>query len=419
MNPELSRRAVLGGLVASAGAFALGCTPRGRGDTNLVDDSPTAGVQTSTAATTSRTSPTSPTTSPTPLPAPTVTVAAAHPDAAWPTDTLTVTVTNGAATGAFLIDAVGNEIRGSLLGDVFTPNRQLLPETTYIAHIQVVDLAGNPAPEATAAVTTLTPRVSASYAFLYSGEACGVATPLTIRFDSAVTTPEQRRAIERNLFVQTSPFVAGAWGWIDNQLAYWRPAEYWQPGTTATLIAAIGGVQTGPDKWVGADGSAVYQFEPTQRIVRVDRQKYRLTLWEDGRQIGDLPCTTGKAGHETRQGIKPIFHKQENLRMTSDFFGIPQNAAGGYAVDTKWDQQLTISGEYIHSNWWSGMIGRGNDSHGCTGLREPDARTVYDFTRIGTPVESSASPRSLELDNGISCWNFSLDDWAKRSARFQ
>ena len=418
MSLELSRRAVLGGLAASAGVLAAGCAVR-RPDDQLhgVDVTPAP----SGSATDSPTAPTSTTTSSaTPLPVPTVTVVAAHPDAAWPTDTLTVTVTNGTSTGVFLTDPAGNQIRGSLLGGVFTPNRQLLPETTYTAHVRVVDLAGNPVPEITADVTTLKPKISASYNLLYSGDTCGVGTPLTIQFDSDVTTPEQRMAIERNLNVQTDPFVAGAWGWVSKRTAFWRPAEYWQPGTTATLNAAIGGVQTGPDKWVGQDATAVYRFEPTQRIVRVDRQKFRTTLWENGALVNDLPCTTGKAGWESRQGIKPIMQKTPHITMTSDFFGISQDEAGGYSVETYWDQLMTFSGEYIHSNDWSAYaMGKANVSHACVGLLRPNAKIVWDFTRIGTPVESSASPRSMELTNGISCWNFSLADWAKYSARFQ
>ena len=84
----------------------------------------------------------------------------------------------------------------------------------------------------------------------------GVGMPVSIQFDSAVTTKELRAEVEKLVSVKTVPATKGAWGWLDNRQLMWRPVDYWTPGTKVTVNAPLAGVQTGPDKWVANDDQA-------------------------------------------------------------------------------------------------------------------------------------------------------------------
>lgn len=56
----------------------------------------------------------------------------------------------------------------------------------------------------------------------------GIGTVVVARFDEPIA---DRAAAERSLDVTTSPPVEGAWNWVDDQTAHWRPQRYYSPGT--------------------------------------------------------------------------------------------------------------------------------------------------------------------------------------------
>ena len=62
----------------------------------------------------------------------------------------------------------------------------------------------------TSAFRTLTPQVTATYGILNSGMSVGVGMPVSIQFDSAVTTEAMRAEVERRVSVTTEPKQAGA-----------------------------------------------------------------------------------------------------------------------------------------------------------------------------------------------------------------
>jgi lipoprotein-anchoring transpeptidase ErfK/SrfK len=402
MTTHLSRRAVLGGLAASAAAaWVSGCAPEPE-----IPPAPSA------------TTPTLPT-----VPVPQVTVVPTHgADAAWPTDTLAITVQGGTFDHAVLVDQAGNEIGGTYLNGVWRPARNLLPETSYTAIVTARDGLGAKHEAEQVTFTTLEPKTTALYDFNYVADDLGIGMVPFLQFASDVLTPEMRLEVERNLYVEADPWLDGAWGWVSDKALLWRPnSVYVPPGAKITVHAALGGVQTGEDKWVGKDQTVVYGYAPTHKVIRVSRADFHLRMYEDDKLVEELPCTTGTTGSESREGCKPIFHKEYYIHMTAESLGYRPGGSGYYEpVDAYYCQQMTKSGEFIHSAPWSQSYhGRANVSHGCTGLSVARAKIVWDWTTIGVPVEYSASPRTLELDNGIPVWVHSYDDWRKLGAAYQ
>ncbi len=357
------------------------------------------------------------------IPTPTVTpltvvVAPEHgTDVAWPTDKLILNVSTGEVGDVTVTSEDGEmTIKGTLEANTWTPDRTFLPQTRYLVAVTGTDSAGNPS-SVMSEFSTIKPKITATYSIMYSGDNRGIATPVSVQFDSAVATKEQRAAVEKALTVSTSPEVEGSWGWVDNRVVQWRPAEYWAPGTTIKVDAPIGGLQTGEGKFVGNDSSATYNISSKSRIVRVNTQTHQAQAIENGVVVNTLPVTTGKPGMVSRAGIKVISEKLPSMVMDSSTVGVPVDSADGYKIPVKWAQRITWTGEFLHAaDWSAGSHGYANVSHGCTGLTTSRAKWLYDFTAIGTPVEYTGNNDVVEQHEGVALWTLSYADWQARSA---
>ena len=92
---------------------------------------------------------------------------------------------------------------------------------------------------------------------------------------------------------------------------------------------------------------------------------------------------------ETPVGTHRIQRRVENETMIGstllrlDTFEIPD-----YRLENvKWTQYFTGAGAALHTNYWrpAGRFGMPS-SHGCVGLLEKDARWLWDWARVGTPL---------------------------------
>ena len=66
------------------------------------------------------------------------------------------------------------------------------------------------------------------------GMSVGVGQPIRVQFTNYVPK-EYRAAVEKACPVTTSPAVAGAWYWVQDDMMDWRPQHYWQPGTQVSV----------------------------------------------------------------------------------------------------------------------------------------------------------------------------------------
>src|SRR2546430_3644818 len=143
------------------------------------------------------------------------------------------TVTLAAADGT----AVPGALRAD--GSTWVPGTQLKWNTAYTA---TVATPGRPAAKKVTFTTLNKPdnlvRVSTP---LEDDAVYGVAMPLVVRFDTAIPK-EQRAAVEKRLFVTSTPAQPRAWNWFNGTQVHFRPAEYWQEGTKLTLRIATGGL---------------------------------------------------------------------------------------------------------------------------------------------------------------------------------
>ncbi|CAI9419624.1 L,D-transpeptidase [Nocardioides sp. T2.26MG-1] len=247
-----------------------------------------------------------------------------------------------------------------------------------------------------------------------AGETVGVGMPVIVTFDLPVT---DKATFEKHMEVTSSPSQPGAWHWISDTEAHWRPKSYWKAGTDVHVDVDINSVPAG--KGIYGQESRELDFHVGDaHIYRVNAQTHQMKVFSNGKLLRTLPITTGKPGFTTRSGVKVIIEKFDVKRMNSETVGIPAGSADSYDIDdVQWAMRVTYSGEFIHAAPWSvGSQGYANVSHGCTGMSTANAAWLYAMSRRGDVVEYTGTDRPMTLTNGYGDWNESFRQYRQGSA---
>jgi hypothetical protein len=125
------------------------------------------------------------------------------------------------------------------------------------------------------------------------------------------------------------------------------------------------------------------------RWVDVNLTHQMVVAYEGEKAVYSAPATSGRPGWETPVGTHRIQRRVENETMIGstllrlDTFEIPD-----YRLENvKWTQYFTAAGAALHTNYWrpAGLFGMPS-SHGCVGLLEKDAKWLWDWAKVGTPL---------------------------------
>lgn len=402
MGSRRVRSTVRRGLAAVAVAVVLaGCT----GGVTRTDAGRGAEPSTSTSSTTP------------PQPAEIKVVPADGATGVMPDDEITVQAMTGRIERVEVTTKGGRPVEGAIQGSQWSSTSRLAPSATYTVEVTSVGPDGT-ASTSTSDFSTHEPAVTATYGMVYDGQTVGVAMPVSLQFDSEVTTRSFRQQIERAVTVTTSPKTEGSWGWLDDRQLMWRPKTFWQPGTTVRLDAPLTGFQTGEDKWVDSDVSGSMTIGREQ-MTKVDIAGHQMTVTRGGQTLRTIPVSSGRPGPETetRSGMKVVINKVADMTMDSATVGIDKGEPGYYNIDTSWNVRVTWTGEFLHSAPWSlGSQGRANVSHGCVNMAPEHARWVYENSIPGDPVDFTGSGREFLPTEGIGVWQYSYDGWQQQSA---
>lgn len=330
---------------------------------------------------------------------------------------ITVSVNEGMLTEVIVTGAKGQQLVGSMNPEstVWTSNSTSLSYgTKYSIDAKAVDAGGEPT-DATATLQTLQPKnvLSGQFAYVSDNASVGVGMPIRLEFSQPV---KNTKTVEERLFVSSNKPTVGAWSWgWDKQSVTFRPKEFWPAKSKITVKAALRGVATSP----GVYGEEDLEFRlttGTSLIATVDANTQTMEVVKDGKLLRTIPVTTGKAGFETRSGIKPIMAKEGTVIMDAASGGTPRNSAEYYRLTVHHSMRLTPSGEYVHAAPWSvGSQGRRSSSHGCIGMSTPNATWLEQIAQVGDVVIVKNTGRDSEPGNGITEWNESWKEWLKDS----
>lgn len=174
--------------------------------------------------------------------------------------------------------------------------------------------------------------------------------------------------------------------------------------------------QAKPGTYGAVDTQSVVKFGPAM-VTRVNAQSYQATVYRNGVKLRVIPDTTGKAGFETRSGIKVILSKERTRTMDAATGGTDKKDPKYYRILVEYAMRVTYSGEFLHAAPWSvGSQGQANVSHGCIGVSTENAQWLYDQTTAGDLVEVVGTSVEQDLGNGLTIWNRSLDQWVTESS---
>lgn len=255
----------------------------------------------------------------------------------------------------------------------------------------------------------------------------GVGTLPKITFSRSIPN---KAAVERHLVVSAQigqgaiKPVAGAWGWVSDRSAVFRPKDYWPGNATIRIVSDLERVVLGKSGSTSLIGSKklnkTFQFTTARKLIaKVDGATKKMKVFIDGEKVYTFPVSLGKKDWETRNGTKVVStSKEPNKIYRSESLGLtaPEDQ---YELEAPWNTRLTPTGEFIHAAPWAySRLGRYNGSHGCTNMFEDDAEWVYKNTIPGDIVYfTNTGGDTVEPWNGPGgLWNIPWAKWIKKSA---
>jgi lipoprotein-anchoring transpeptidase ErfK/SrfK len=325
-----------------------------------------------------------------------------------------IAVADGEITDVTMTQAGGGKLAGSMRADgtSWIPDAPLGFSTTYDVSVTGRSADGRRTETRTTSFTTMAKparEVSTGF-YLFNGETVGIGMPVVVEFTPPV--PEPARAdVQKRLFVTTNPPQPGVWHWPDGRQIWYRAPEYWRPGTTISVRAALQGVPMGNGRYGDADWSATVTVGE-KVVMTVDNATKQMQVHHNDSLARTIPVSLGKRSTPSSSGHMVVMAKAGRYRF--DTRGEPD---GGYVVDVDFAMRLTWGGEFIHAAPWSvGDQGRRNVSHGCVNMSWGNAKWLYDVAHVGDPVIVKGTEVEVENGNGWTAWNMPWAEYIKGSA---
>ncbi len=355
-----------------------------------------------------------------------------HTHGVDPLTPVSVTAASGTLTDVRMVNDAGKAIAGVMTPDhaVWHPVEPLGYGRTYTLTVTSRGSGGVAASQVSEFATLVPPNqtkvsfTSPSEATLRDGGTYGVGMIVVAHFDEPI---EDRARAEQQLSVNTSPPVAGAWRWVDDQTAHWRPEHYYRPHTAITAEAKIYGVDLGRGIFGQEDTKVSFTIGDSHLSVADDKTK-TVSVSDNGRVVRTMPTSMGMGGTQdvdghtlsfwTPPGVYTVLDKGDPVVMDSSTFGLPKNSRLGYRETIRYATRISTDGIYLHqldATVWA--QGNTDTSHGCLNLNGDNAKWFYDFSVPGDVVEvrNTGGP-PLKVSQGGD-WTVPWDQWRNGSAR--
>jgi lipoprotein-anchoring transpeptidase ErfK/SrfK len=327
-------------------------------------------------------------------------------------------VTVSTASGSLLSVQVANAAGVGVSG-VLAPSRlqwrsdvPLQPTSTY----RVVATVSRPdgiTAERVSTFSTLTPtyQVGASV-FPSNGMTVGVGQPIVFNFDHYVRTAAGKAAAISHIYLSMSKPVPGAWAWFSMDELHFRPKTYWPPGEKINVQANFDGWDAGLGRWGHGQINATFSIGDA-RISIANLATDQMQVTRNGVTVATYPISGGRQQYPTMNGTHIVLDRSSVVHMVSSTVGIPVNSPNGYDEYVYQDVHISDSGEYVHAAPWSvGSQGVTNVSHGCINMSPANAKTFFDFSRVGDIIQVVGGPRPpVAGDHGVMDWSQTAVQW--------
>ena len=313
------------------------------------------------------------------------------------------------ADGGVLTDVTVSDAGGAVTGLLDSAKRTwswtggLDSDSTYTVSA-TASAPGGQDTKVTASFHTLAaPNRLTTAALPEDGTTVGVGMPIKLHFNTDIPV-DKRQNIVDHIAVDANPAQTGGWIWFTADEAHYRPAKYWQSGTTVTVRAQLQGVDAGNDYWGLGNWTETFHIGDSH-ISYVDTASHRMTVYNNGQLQWNWPVSTGRPNLQTINGTLVVWYKSQVVKMDSLGLGIPRNSPDGYFEDVYWDTAISVDGFFVHSAPWSVWAqGYQNVSHGCVNLSPSRAIDFFNFSQPGDVVVVQNSTRPADWTDGEGDW---------------
>ncbi|MCF3131800.1 L,D-transpeptidase [Streptomyces olivochromogenes] len=331
---------------------------------------------------------------------------------------------DGRITDVTATDATGRYVAGELDADGsrWHSTAPLAANAHYTVRVSTEDDDGAPGRKVITFDTSApTSRKTLDVTFGPKAGQYGVGQPITADLNQPVKDKAQRAVVEGALRVDSTPAVAGSWYWVSDKQLHFRPKDYWPAHATIQVHSNLEGIRVADRLW-GGKAKPLRITTGDKLLAVTDAATHQMKVYKNGQEINQIPITTGKAGYETRNGVKVVLEKQYFVRMRGTTVGISEGDPDSYDLPVYYATRVTWSGEYVHAAPWSvGSQGYENVSHGCTGMNNTNAEWFFNTFHPGDLVQViNSNGHVMEpFGNGFGDWNVAWAKWRTGSALVQ
>lgn len=201
-------------------------------------------------------------------------------------------------------------------------------------------------------------------------------TEVTITFGEEVANPEAAKAV-----FSVDPPVPGKIVWTSANQFKFLPEAKWDYDTEVKVT-----IKRGSKSFTGLRGNSIdREFVSTfttapLKLIDINLSNQVLVAYEDGVEVFSCSTVTGKSGYSTPAGNFRIYEKDDYVDMQSS-----PGDAEYYRVDNVPYVMWVVGGVGIHGAYWRSSFGY-TDSHGCINVSVSNAKWLYGWTPVGTPV---------------------------------
>ncbi|MBY8856650.1 L,D-transpeptidase family protein [Nocardia sp. CA2R105] len=339
-----------------------------------------------------------------------------------PSVPITVSASGGRLTSVSATTPDGKPLAGTLSPDglTWTNTDSLAFSSAYAITADAVNSAGAHTKQNFTVNTISTDNVSTAYANVVpapdvvADTGIGVGQPMVFQFTKPVTNKAE---VQKHLHVSVTPAQPGAWYWVDDKDVHYRGPNYWLPGTKIHIEADVVGLDLGNGVLGAENNSADYTVHDSW-VAKADGSTDQLTIFQNGKQVNQMPMSLGSPGFPSHEGPHVISDKQPSIVMDSCTYGTCAGQPGYYKETVALDERISNDGEFVHSAPWSvGQQGSSNVSHGCVNLAPDNAQWFYNHFGIGDVVEitNSGGP-TLPVWDTYGDWEVPWQTWQAGNA---
>jgi lipoprotein-anchoring transpeptidase ErfK/SrfK len=342
-----------------------------------------------------------------------LTVTPAQGEGISPAGPFQVGVTGGSLTSVALTGADSTAVKGELTADRWVATEDLGYDKAYTWSGSAKGEDGADVPVSGSFRTVKPQRITSASLNVGDHQTYGVAMPIKVTFSAPV---QDKASVQKAMTVKTSAATEGAWAWLSDNEAHWRPRDYWKPNTEVSVDVDVYGVPFGGGAFGAEDVHVQFKVADRALVAKANTQTHRFEIYRDGVLLHDFPASYGMESDkraETRNGIHVVQMKEASRTMSNPIFNYKD-------VPVTWAVLIAQNGEFVHE--YNGTIasqGKANVSHGCANLSGANAKIFFDLTMIGDPVEvvGSSVPLGPE-DKGYDDYQWVLDwpTWLSKSA---